>query len=56
MAQINEEQIIIKISTLSADGVDVTTNISNDLISTLQSVTLELINEGAIVEIITETN
>ena len=41
---------------MSVDGVDVNTNISNVLISTLQYVTLELINEGAIVEIITETN
>lgn len=56
MAQINEERIIIKISTLSADGVDVTTNISDDLITTLQSVTLELIGKGAIVEISRDTD
>lgn len=51
MAKINEEVIMIKISTLSADDAGATSNISDDLMDTLKSVALEFANDGAVVEV-----
>jgi hypothetical protein len=51
MAQIIEENIIIKISQIAKDGIKAQTVVSDELLSTLESVTQELLGNSAVVEV-----
>ena len=51
MAQLHEEVVIIKVSTLLKDGADASLILSNDILASLEEVVQELAGAGALVEI-----
>jgi hypothetical protein len=53
MAQIIEENIVIKISRLVKDGSDFKSAVTSETLQALEQVTQELVGAGAIVEIAT---
>lgn len=50
MAKIIEHNIVIKVSTLVKDGVDVTNPISEEVRLALEQVAQELLGEGYVIE------
>ena len=50
MAKVHEEVIIIKLSKLVKDGVDVESAVSEELLSTLATVAEELVGNSVVVE------
>lgn len=51
MAKIHEEILIIKLSQITREGVQVESRVTEDLIAALTQVTEELAGQGVIVEI-----
>ena len=52
MAQISEEMIVIKVSTLVRNGAETTPTFSDDIVETLEAAISDLVGQGKIVEVI----